>query len=53
MMPPPAKFIYVAPAEAQQILEVLIKRGIVKVVGASPTVTGDFAMLKSVGIMIN
>jgi hypothetical protein len=53
LMPPPAKFIYVTPAQAQQILEFLIKRGIVKVVGASPTVAGDFAMLKGVGITIN
>jgi hypothetical protein len=49
-VPPPDKYIYVPPAEAQEILAGLIKGGFVTAAGGPPNAIRDFAKLKSIGI---
>ncbi len=49
-VPPESKYIYVPPAQAQEILISLIKSGFVTAAGGKPDVVRDFAKLKGIGV---
>lgn len=46
----PSKYVYVAPAQAQEYLERLINDGYVTIAGGPPDVVKDFEKLKMLGV---